>query len=376
MSVQSLGNGRWRVVAKTGIDPETGKPRYFDSTIKGTHQDAKNLEAEHILFDRKKFSGMTLKAYMESKWLPSLQNATNTIDYYTGTARRHIWPHIGDAVMRDIDVPMLRAYFDKLPEGSTRMACRKTLSACFSHATEDGVIQANPIMVMRKRDKAKSRGKRRRKPYRTFTLDECLKLQTVLRGTCIEALCLVMLGAGACREEACAHDWEDFDWGSSTSAVERAYTVTQSKGCEMKEPKDECRYRLLYHEGYARDRLFELSLGQTGPICKEPGTDRRMRPDRAQRLFGALCALHGLPTDVPLNHLRHTFATLQIDSGTDVATLRDLLGHSSTSTVTELYIIPREENLKKAQKGFGEIMDPRRRAPEGIFDGVRDAINP
>ncbi len=364
MSVQSLGNGRWRVVAKTGTNPETGKPTYFDTTIKGTHQEAKNLEAEHILFDKKKFGGMTLKAYMEKKWLPSLTNATNTIDYYTGTARRHIWPYIGDAIMRDIDVPLLRTYFEALPEGSTRTAARKTLSACFSYACEYGVMQANPIMIMRKRDKAKSRGKRRRKPYRTFTLDECLFLQEVLQGTCIEALCLVMLGAGACREEGCAHDWEDFDWGSYTSVVESAYAVTQSNGCEMKEPKDECRYRTLYHEGYAGDRLFELSLGQTGPICKEPGTDRRMRPDRAQRLFSSLCALYGLPTYVPLNHLRHTYATLQIDSGTDVATLRDLLGHSSTSTVTELYIIPREENLKRAQKSFGEIMDPRKRAED------------
>lgn len=232
MSVQSLRNGHWRVVAKTGTNPETGKPTYFYTTIKGTHQEAKNLEAEHILFNKKKFGGMTLKAYMEKKWLLSLTNATNTIDYYTETARRHIWPYIGDAIMRNIDVPLLRTYFEALPEG------------------------------------------------------------------------------------------------------------------------------------YAGDRLFELSLGQTGPICKEPGTDRRMRPDRAQRLFSSLCALYGLPTDVPLNHLRHTFATLQIDSGTDVATLRDLLGHSSTSTVTELYIIPREENLKRAQKSFGEIMDPRKRAED------------
>ena len=354
MSVQSLGNGRWRVVVKTGIDPETGKPTYFDTTIKGSHQDAKNLEAEHVLFDRKKFSEMTLRAYMEKKWLPALKNATNTIDYYAGNARRHIWPRIGDVRMCDIDVPLLRAYFDELPENSVRTSVRKTLSACFSFAAEDGVMQANPVLIMRKRDRAKSRGKRRRRPYRTFTLEECMLLQNVLRGTCIEALCLVMLNAGACREEGCALDWEDFDWGLCTAEVYKAYTVTQSEGCQMKDPKDECRYRTLYFEGYAADRLYELSIGQSGPICVEPTSGE-------------------LPSDIPINHLRHTYAAQQLDAGTDVAKLRDLLGHSSTSAVTEMYILPREEDLKAAQRSFAEKMDPRRAGAVGERGaGVRE----
>lgn len=372
MSVQSLGNGRWRVVVKTGTDPETGKPKYFDTTIKGSHQDAKNLEAEHVLFDRRKFSEMTLRAYMEKKWLPALKNATNTIDYYAGTARRHVWPRIGDVRMCDIDVPFLRAYFDELPENSVRTCVRKTLSACFSHAAEDGVMQANPVLIMRKRDKAKSRGKRRRRPYRTFTLDECMRLQEVLRGTCIEALCLVMLNAGACREEACALDWDDFEWDGCTAEVYKAYTVTQSEGCQMKEPKDECRFRTLYFEGYAADRLYELSIGQSGPICVEPTSGERMRPDRSQRLFSALCALFGLPSDIPVNHLRHTYATQQIDAGTDVAKLRDLLGHSSTSAVTEMYILPREEDLRQAQRSFAEKMDPRGRGVGERGAGARE----
>ena len=127
--------------------------------------------------------------------------------------------------------------------------------------------------------------------------------------------------------------------------------------CEMKEPKNDESWRALYFDGYAADRLCELSIGNSGPICKA-ADGSRMRPDRAQGLFSALCALHGLPGDVPLNHLRHTFAT-HIEDGTDVATLKSLMGHSSVSTIIDNYTIPREEAKIAAQGLMAKRLDPR-----------------
>lgn len=356
MSVQNIGKGRWRVTCKTGTDPETGKDLYFDTTIRGTKQQAKDLEAEHTLFDRRKFSGMTLKSYMETKWLPSLEVASNTYDYYEGTARRHIWPTLGDVRLRDIDVPMLEAFFSALPRNSVRVCAKKTLSGALAKAARDGLIQANPVSLLRIRKP----GRKRRRPYRTFTAEECVELQNALRGTVIEALALVMLNAGARREEACALDWEDFDWDACSVEVERAYVVRSGTGeCEMKEPKNDDSWRTLHFNGYAADRLYELSIGNEGPICKAPDGSR-MRPERAKDLFRSLCVLFGLPGDVPLNHLRHTFATQHIEAGTDVATLKDLMGHSSVSTIIDAYILPREEAKIAAQGRLADKLEPRK----------------
>ena len=54
--------------------------------------------------------------------------------------------------------------------------------------------------------------------------------------------------------------------------------------------------------------------------------------------------LAGIP-EVRLHDLRHTFATRLIESGVDIITLRDLLGHSQ-SAVTERYTHP-NESLKR-----------------------------
>lgn len=367
MSVQNIGTNRWRVIAKTGTDPETGEPTYFDSTIKGTHQDAKDLEATHTLFDRRKLSAMTLEAFMREKWLPSLEVASNTYDYYEGTARRHIWPTLGSARLCDIDVPMLEEYFAGLPNNSVRTCAKKTLSAALGQAARWSLIQANPVTLLR----VKRPRKRRRRLYRTFTREECLRLQEVLRGTSIEALCIVMLNGGARREEGCALDWEDFDWSSldwheCSAEVERAYVVRSATGeCEMKDPKNEESWRALYFYGYAADRLRELSIGSSGPICKAPDGSR-MRPDRAQELFSALCALFGLPTDVPINHLRHTFITQHIEDGTDLATLKSLVGHSSVSDIIDRYIVPREEDKIAAQGRMARRLDPRQEREQTV----------
>lgn len=359
MSVKNIGTNRWRVTAKTGYDPETGKPLYFDSTIKGTHEEAKQLEAEHTLFDKRMFSELSIKSYAEAKWLPAIADevAGNTYDYYEGTLRRHVLPYIGDIALRDFGVAECKAYFLQLDE-SKRTVARKTLSAMLSYAAEDGLMPLNPVSLLTKRTKTSKSSRRRRKAYRVFSEDEQLQFYDAVRGTCIEAVCLVMLNAGARKEEGCGLDWEMFDWDASTAPVERAYVVRSASGrCEMKDPKNDPSWRDLVLKGYPADRLYELSIGQTGPICKDRH-GARMRPDDLNDLFKALCWLHGFP-NITVSHLRHTFATNHIKEGTDVATLRDLMGHSSISTIIDRYVLPLAEDLGRAQEAVARKLDPR-----------------
>jgi len=47
-------------------------------------------------------------------------------------------------------------------------------------------------------------------------------------------------------------------------------------------------------------------------------------------------SLKGLPL-LPFHHLRHAFATLQIEAGEDLASVSRILGHSSLSVTADVY---------------------------------------
>ena len=359
MSVKNIGTNRWRVIAKEGIDPKTGKVKYCDTTIKGTRDDAKRLEAEHTLFDRELFSSLPLRDYAEAKWLPAIAKelASNTLCFYEGNLRRYVYGKLGHVRMFELTTGVCKAWMQELPDAG-KVPARKTLSSLLSFAAEDGVIQVNPMALLRRTTKRSKGQKRRRKPYVTLTQEDCIEFQRVIEGTCIEALCLVMLNAGARREEACALDWEMFDWEAQTAPVEQAYVVVSGTGrCEMKDPKNDESWRDLRFAGYAADRLYELSIGQSGPICKDR-EGARMRPDDANDLFKAVMELYRFPR-MTIGHLRHTFATQHLLAGTDVARLRDLMGHSSVSTIIDEYLIPMGADLDDAQVCLAERFDPR-----------------
>ncbi|EEU9358871.1 tyrosine-type recombinase/integrase [Escherichia coli] len=75
-------------------------------------------------------------------------------------------------------------------------------------------------------------------------------------------------------------------------------------------------------------------LGDKGWVFPGKGTDNPVSEPR--RLQKRLCEAAGIPP-FTIHEMRHTFATKLIESGADIHTVKDLLGHS-TIKVTELYL--------------------------------------
>ena len=75
-------------------------------------------------------------------------------------------------------------------------------------------------------------------------------------------------------------------------------------------------------------------LGDEGWVFPGKGTDTPVAEPR--RLQKRLCEAAGIPP-FTIHEMRHTFATKLIESGADIHTVKDLLGHS-TIKVTELYL--------------------------------------
>ena len=349
MSVQNIGRNRWRVKVSQGFDPVTGKEVWFDKRLRGTYQEALDLEAERRFEARGTVSSrITLRALSEM-WLADLAGGAhpreqNTIDYYSLALDNKILPVLGDVLLPALDSGAIEGLFASLPEGSVRVQARKTLSAMFGWAVRKKALAENPLVRC---DISCGRGGRRR--YDAFEPDEQEAILRAFRGSDIEAGVLVMLGEGARREEACAFDCEDYDPGTGSMYVEKAYMVeTRSGRCSMKGPKNEDSFRELVFEGYVKERLDELLAGREGPIMRD-SRGGRMRPDKFYRRFKAGLERAGIRY-LPVGHLRHTYATRMIRAGVDLETLKQLMGHAKLSTIYERYVKSGEAAKARARK--------------------------
>ena len=96
-----------------------------------------------------------------------------------------------------------------------------------------------------------------------------------------------------------------------------------------------------------RDQAEELwpngGAEKTSLFLNERG--RPLKPRDVERRMKIWLAAAGLPEDLTPHKLRHSFATHLLDSGADLRTVQEMLGHASLST-TQIYTHVSIEHLK------------------------------
>jgi integrase len=84
-----------------------------------------------------------------------------------------------------------------------------------------------------------------------------------------------------------------------------------------------------------------------------------MRTDNLRyRHFKPLLKIAGLP-NVRLYDLRHSFSTLWIESGEDLALLQKILGHTSIKTTADVYVHLGETSKERAMERFARNWRPK-----------------
>ena len=74
---------------------------------------------------------------------------------------------------------------------------------------------------------------------------------------------------------------------------------------------------------------------------------------------------HHLP-NINFHSLRHTYATLLVESGGDIKTISELLGHSKVSLTLDLYVHPSLDSKRKTvTKAFRKL---KNKLPQEIND--------
>ncbi|MBZ4647523.1 MAG: hypothetical protein PWR27_2355 [Petroclostridium sp.] len=155
---------------------------------------------------------------------------------------------------------------------------------------------------------------------------------------------------GLRRGECLGLAWDDVDFKENVIYIRNNYVVVNGVGYHKKvKTKDSDRIASI--DGFIANELKEHKerMNRKGQIqtyvCEVDG--KLPDPSHLSRQLKAFQKANRLP-QCRFHDLRHTFAVLQLENGTDLDTLKRLMGHSKIGVTSELYLHQNLTLIKKA----------------------------
>ena len=201
------------------------------------------------------------------------------------------------------------------------------------------------------------------KPLRVFSIPEQMLLCDYLKSD--PTLCnlgiLLCLFTGIRLGELCALTWGDISVSEQTLHIRRTMQRLHIEGSDtaktkilLTSPKSPCSNRFIPIPGHFMEYLIPMekqpdSFFLTGEPAKF------IEPRRMQYHFKHVLAACGIP-DANFHILRHTFATRCTESGFDLKSLSEILGHANVNITLNRYVHPtleaKRENMTKMYEQF------------------------
>lgn len=189
-----------------------------------------------------------------------------------------------------------------------------------------------------------------------LTLEELNKLLSVCDS--LREKTIVALGGylGLRRGETFGLRWSDIDLTEGSIRIERQL----SKG-EEKETKTENSVRQLPMPGALREILRQFAeesfiKGRRNYLfvgCR----GKRLQAERwCRSTFPQLVEKAGIDKHITFHNLRDSFATLNVDAGTDPGMLSKLMGHHSAAFTYDKYVKPNIDQKKKSIQNFDAML--------------------
>lgn len=360
-NIRKRKDGRWEARYPSGVN-EKGQKTY-SSVYGDTYKEAKekrNWVLQHQNSYPKVLSNKPFFSEILALWIADnrihLKNAT--IYRYSYLIETHILPELGGIQVDQITSSTINAFLaKKLSDG--RIDGRGGLSTAYvrsimlvinsalQFATENRLC--NPLLTQIHKPPLQS------KELAVLSKDEQRKLESVLLTDMNETKLgiYISLYTGLRIGEICALSWEDIDIANRTiyvhhtltriRVIENGKTVTKNS---IDTPKTKSSLRCIpicstlaqvlndYLPNITSEYVVSNKAGFVSPRTFEYRYKKIMKESKI-----SFINYHGL---------RHTFATRCIESGVDVKSLSEILGHANVSITLNTYVHSSME-LKRAQ---------------------------
>ena len=246
--------------------------------------------------------------------------------------------------------------------GKAHMTCVKVyalLGSIFKAAFLDDTILVNPMLKVQ-RPKPRKDEKRDSKTE-SFSLDETKKLISILEKEPLKwrTFSRLLIDTGLRRGEACGLQWKDIDFKEATAIIARTVNYTADKGVYVDTPKNgKTRMVPLTKTDVTLLKLLRASQSEhciSKWVFTQDDSPEVMHPDSPTKYFKILsdrCGIHNLHP----HKLRHTFASIAITKGADVASVSETLGHSDKAVTQRMYTHANEESKRKVSNLVEELL--------------------
>lgn len=230
-----------------------------------------------------------------------------------------------------------------------------------------GVAVAEEVLTRNVASFAKPTRPRRHR-FQTWSVAEATTFLTATRDHRLYALFAVAIALGMRRGEALGLRWSDVDLvnGTMTMAMQLQRVAGQLRHDETKTDDSTrvvalprpCVQALRRHRAQqAGERLAAGDRWTDSGLVFTTRKGTPIEPRNINRTFDALIARIGV-TRIRFHDLRHSCATLLFAQGVDLQTIRDLLGHSSISVTSAIYVDVLREVQRDAVDRLGHLFGP------------------
>jgi len=376
ISIKRKENGKYQITVEAGRDPVTGKRRRRYTTCE-TKKEAKIKEAELIKQVKKgiiKSSGNITVAEHLKEWLKEdcQDLAPRTYSSYKMIVKKHIVPVLGHIKLEKLNPKHIQIYQNhKLKEGRidgkgglsnrTVQYHHRVLSRALKIAVRWHIIEENPCKYV-------DAPSVKKKKASSIDIKDIKKIINAAKDTWLYEILMVGLFTGMRRGEILGLKWDNIDFDKRLLKVRWQVQHIRNKGIFIRELKTDSSYReidipdnivFMLKKMVTKQNKKKLQAGKLYDdhdlvFCYDNGKPRN--PQGVTKKFNKIVRKTNIDRKYRFHDLRHTFSTLQLQEGTEMKTLQELLGHAVYSTTADTYSHVTKNMKKRAANNINKAL--------------------
>ena len=190
-----------------------------------------------------------------------------------------------------------------------------------------------------------------------FTVDELRHIMRCLEKEPLKwrALVSLLIDTGIRRGECCGLRWPFVDFDKNTITIAGNLCYTADRGIYLDTPKNS-RWRTIGVDPAIMELLRELRAGAEGEyVFTQDDSTEPMHPQSPTRYMQNFSRRYGVEGLHP-HKLRHSFASVAIVSGADIASVSEKLGHSDKAVTLRMYTHADQESIDRASNIFRDAL--------------------